>query len=396
MNSLAQGKPIVYVAVNYRLGGWGFLNGGHIQRYGVANLGLQDQRLGLQWTADNIAAFGGDPSRVTIWGESAGSISVFDQMLLYGGNNKYKGKALFRGAIMNSGSVVPAAPVNGTKGQAVFKAITDYTGCTNVFDKLGCLRKVPYAKYLAAVNSLPGIFSHDSVALSYLPRPDGVVLPYSPDIALQLGKYAAVPMLIGDQNDEGTLFSLVQTDISTTAQLVAYLKNVFFFNANLAQLTALVNSYPDDASAGSPFGTGPLYNIYPQFKRLAAMLGDLTFTLSRRLMLNAANQVYPNVPSWTFLNTYDTGVPVAGTFHSSDLNVNYGKVPGIPQMLTQNYYYSFIYNLDPNTPGQTTWPQWSSNKAMMEFTQTGASVITDDFRSAQYASLVATAPFLQI
>lgn len=69
--SVAQGTPILYVATNYRLGGWGFLGGKEIKEAGSSNLGLLDQRLALQWVADNIAKFGGDPSKVTIWGESA-------------------------------------------------------------------------------------------------------------------------------------------------------------------------------------------------------------------------------------------------------------------------------------------------------------------------------------
>src|SRR3954470_20019209 len=93
-SSLSEGKPIIFVAVNYRVGGFGFLAGKEILKDGSANLGLLDQRLGLQWVADNIAAFGGDPSKVTIWGESAGSISVLDQMALYDGDNTYKGKPL--------------------------------------------------------------------------------------------------------------------------------------------------------------------------------------------------------------------------------------------------------------------------------------------------------------
>jgi acetylcholinesterase len=78
--SLAQKKDVIYVAVNYRLGGFGYLPGSEILKNGSANLGLLDQRLGLQWTADTIAKFGGDPSKVTIWGESAGCLSVFNQM----------------------------------------------------------------------------------------------------------------------------------------------------------------------------------------------------------------------------------------------------------------------------------------------------------------------------
>ena len=102
--SIIQKQPIIVVTVNYRVGGYGFLAGKELHEEGSTNLGLLDQRLGLQWVSDNIEAFGGDPTKVTIWGESAGAISVFDQMAAYDGNNTYKGKPLFRGAMMNSGT----------------------------------------------------------------------------------------------------------------------------------------------------------------------------------------------------------------------------------------------------------------------------------------------------
>lgn len=121
--SVAQGKPIVFVAVNYRVGGFGFLPGKEILADGSANLGLLDQRLGLQWTAENVAAFGGDPDKVTIWGESAGAISVLDHMVMYDGDHTYKGKPLFRAGIMNSGSVVPADPVDCPKGQDIYDQV---------------------------------------------------------------------------------------------------------------------------------------------------------------------------------------------------------------------------------------------------------------------------------
>ncbi|KAF3154830.1 hypothetical protein EYR41_008857 [Orbilia oligospora] len=72
---------------------------------------LLDQRMGLEWVADNIAEYGGNPEQVVIWGLSAGSVSVLDQLVLYNGNNTYAGtgirKPLFHGAIMSSGSIIP-------------------------------------------------------------------------------------------------------------------------------------------------------------------------------------------------------------------------------------------------------------------------------------------------
>ena len=121
--SVGQGKPVIIVAVNYRVGGFGFMPGKEIMKDGSGNLGLLDQRLGLKWVADNIAAFGGDPNKVTIWGESAGAISVLDQMMLFDGDTSYKGKPLFRAGIMNSGSVTPADPLDCAKGQAIYDRV---------------------------------------------------------------------------------------------------------------------------------------------------------------------------------------------------------------------------------------------------------------------------------
>jgi carboxylesterase type B len=129
VDSVAKGKPIVFVAINYRIGGFGFLPGKEVLANRSANLGLLDQRLGLQWVADNVAAFGGDPDKVTIWGESSGSISVLDQMALYDGDHTYKGKPLFRATIMNSSSIAPVDPVDSTKAQAIYDTVSATALC---------------------------------------------------------------------------------------------------------------------------------------------------------------------------------------------------------------------------------------------------------------------------
>jgi carboxylesterase type B len=130
-------------------------------------------------------------------GESAGAISVYDHMVLYDGNHTYKGKPLFRGAIMNSGSIIPADLVDCPKGQAVYDAVVANANCNGpwVQDTLECLRNAPYEKLLYAMNSVPAFLSYTSVALSYLPRPDGKVLVQSPDVAALNGKIAKVDMI---------------------------------------------------------------------------------------------------------------------------------------------------------------------------------------------------------
>jgi carboxylesterase type B len=86
---------VIWVQIQYRLGPYGFLGGDAVQSDGTANAGLLDQRLALKWVQKHIAAFGGDPSRVTIWGGSAGGGSVINQMILHGGADD----SLFSGAI---------------------------------------------------------------------------------------------------------------------------------------------------------------------------------------------------------------------------------------------------------------------------------------------------------
>ncbi|KAI0142285.1 sterol esterase [Hypoxylon sp. NC0597] len=391
-NGVDQGKPFIFVSVNYRTGGFGFLGGKEVLADGASNLGLLDQRMGLEWVQDNIAAFGGDPEKVTIWGESAGAISVFDQMALYGGDNTYNGKKLFRAAIMNSGSVVPANPVDGVQAQNVYNTVVQEAGCASAADTLACLRSADYDTFLHAANSVPGILSYTSVALSYLPRPDGKVLPDSPDVLARNGQYAAVPMIIGDQEDEGTLFSLFQSNITNTDQLVDYISKIFFPGVDRDDVVGLVNSYDSSITAGSPFNTGILNNVYPEFKRLAAILGDMVFTLTRRIFLRVTLSANPNVPSWSYLASYDYGTPILGTFHASDiLQVFYGILPNYASKAIQSYYISFLYTMDPNDGTSSDfpqWPQWGQNQQLMQFWNNKSNLLADDFRKAaeQYIS----------
>ncbi|CEJ89675.1 hypothetical protein VHEMI05502 [[Torrubiella] hemipterigena] len=382
--AVSQNQSFVFVAVNYRVAGFGFLAGKQIAQDGSANIGLMDQRMGLQWVSDNIQAFGGDPSRVTIWGQSAGAISVFDQMALFGGNAKYKGRSLFQGAIMDSGSIIPTGPADGEQAQLVYDNVVRAAGCEGAPDSLRCLREVPYEKFYKAMDSQPNIFSYNSLALSYLPRPDGVILPDSPHVLAREGRYHAVPYIITDQEDEGTLFSPFQSNVTNTADLVQYLGDVFYSHAPKDALEELVCSYPDNPAAGSPFRTGQANEFYPGFKRMAAMLGDLAFTLMRRMTLEITSDVHPEVPSWSSLASYAYGVPNLGSSHLSDPAIFWG--PPSNETLIANsrtYYLNFLHNQDPNDGVMlsSTWPRWSDCKELMWFeSRNSTNLLSDDFR----------------
>ncbi|KAJ1563703.1 hypothetical protein HK405_001090, partial [Cladochytrium tenue] len=128
--STLAGKPVLGVSLNYRLTAFGFLWGSkELTAKGSANNGLRDQRLALRWIQENIAYFGGDPSKVTIWGESSGALSVGKQLIAYGGRDD----GLFRGAIMQSGGIVEKWPYNIANATAytedLYLNLTTTTGC---------------------------------------------------------------------------------------------------------------------------------------------------------------------------------------------------------------------------------------------------------------------------
>lgn len=292
--SITLDHPVIFVSVNYRVNGFGFLGGREMQEAGATNLGLRDQRLALHWVQENIAAFGGDPDKVTLIGESAGSISVFSHTIIEGGDNNRTGQPLFRGAIMHSGTVLPVDEVNSTQAQATYDQVVRKAGCSSSNSTLDCLRNVPYQTLWDAVNTLPIFFSYSSLALPFLPRPDPTddFYPVSPELAVEAGKYTRIPIIAGDQQDEGTLFSLAASNITTSDLLVEHVQ-MFYPAAKRIDIENLIATYPQDALAGSPFGTDNCTAIYPQYKRISALLGDAAFTLRRCEFLSVASRTQP-------------------------------------------------------------------------------------------------------
>lgn len=84
-NSVDLNKPMIVVSIQYRLSAWGFIGGAEALAEGATNIGYRDQRLALHWVQENVAAFGGDPEKVTLWGESSGAESIGAQLLAYNG-----------------------------------------------------------------------------------------------------------------------------------------------------------------------------------------------------------------------------------------------------------------------------------------------------------------------
>ena len=185
-NSVKIGKPIIGVSIAYRLSAWGFLNSQQVSGSGQTNLGLRDQRLGLHWLQENIAAFGGDPTKVTIWGESAGAGSVGWHLTAYNGRDDH----LFRAGIMESGNPVSYNSYRTNQQyQPLYDRVVKQAGCEKATDNLDCLRHVPY-------DELNDIFN-TSTATEWQPIVDGDFIARWASIQLSEGDFVKVPVIDG-------------------------------------------------------------------------------------------------------------------------------------------------------------------------------------------------------
>ncbi|KAL3480880.1 cholinesterase [Aspergillus californicus] len=347
------GKPFIAVTINYRLSTWGFLSSDEVTASGNTNLGLRDQRLALEWVSENIAAFGGDPDKVTIWGESAGGMSVGMHLTAYGGRDD----GLFRGAIMESGGSV-SSPQNTSAYQGMYDDIVRKVGCTG--DTLQCLREVPFAKLNAVLNSTTGDAAYD-----FWPTVDGDILQQSGSTQLDNQDFIKVPIIAGTNTDEGTSFA--PRGINTTEQFYSYLTDQGYnFPPDVA--SQVLSLYPDDPSQGIPgfLGSQRIPSRGLQWRRAAAFAGDISMHANRRRQCETWAGADLSAYCYRFNMRSGNSDYLSGAAHFEEvafvfnniagLGYHYGKpFAGMPDsyrelsVMMAGMWAGFIHDLDPNT-----------------------------------------------
>ncbi|MGI9577272.1 MAG: carboxylesterase/lipase family protein [Microthrixaceae bacterium] len=203
-------EDVVFVSINYRLGSIGFLELGGLdpELAGSGNAGLLDQVEALRWVRTNIAAFGGDPDNVTVFGESAGAMSV--SLLL----TMPSAKGLFAKAIAQSGAAGSARTIEHARADA-----TEFLARLDV-STVEQLQALPVEKLLGAHSALSAsrmadpdeVIARSGNPLAFLPfRPvaDGADVPTDPLGSLAEGSAAGIPVVLGTNLDEWKLFAMM-------------------------------------------------------------------------------------------------------------------------------------------------------------------------------------------
>ncbi|TFL04226.1 Alpha/Beta hydrolase protein [Pterulicium gracile] len=201
---------VIAVAIQYRLGLFGFLAGDEVKRGGQLNAGLLDQEFALRWVQEHIQKFGGDPNQVTIWGESAGGGSVLQHIIAHDGQTS---PPLFRAGITSSLFLPPQYSYAHEIPQALYEQVVIYAGCGDAENTLGCLR-VQDAPALAQINVVltsDGLFG----TWAFAPVVDGEFIMQPVKTALKQGKTNGAAVLSIVNSNEA--FHLTDPNASFTA-----------------------------------------------------------------------------------------------------------------------------------------------------------------------------------
>jgi len=286
-NFVRENPDVILVYIEYRLGIFGFFHLSHLPDGAdypdAQNLGLMDQMMALKWIHNNIAAFGGDPNNVTIFGESAGGGSVSLLPLIEGSHN------YFQRVIAQSGSVC----FSRSEAEAI--------ACTNeVMSALGCktvadLQKVDIGQLVEAA---------DAITLRVFPEKDGKYLPLDPYEAYANGAAKDLDFMQGCNKDELNYFMVCAGGPET---FMDFMNNRL--TKNITQLTAeergLVESFRKDIK-GEPYD--PICRLYDQIWFIAPVFRQ------------TENHVKAGGKSYNYYFTVESSIPMMKSGHAVELS----------------------------------------------------------------------------
>ncbi|KAJ9603768.1 hypothetical protein H2200_011954 [Cladophialophora chaetospira] len=333
--SFAANQDVVVVSINYRTNLYGFPGAPQLP-FDELNLGFLDQRFALAWIQRNIHAFGGDPAKVTIFGESAGGASV-DLLVL-----THPKRPPFRAAITESGTAVLYSGLQPKNNPQPWNAMVQAVNCSNASDILACVRAVPQPVLTSTIEHL---------ANEFRPVIDNITVPAHPETLRRSGKIAHVPILTGSNANEGRIFNLPSVNATSA---IPYITALFSISDQQAQ--ALASLYPIPSEYIS--------NAYEQISQIQT---DFIFTCPAGLQFNGTHAAKIMSPWRYFYNAsfanLNFGSVDLGVYHSSEIVSVFGTYPKVGttrhQVRLSQYMQSAWATFAKNPakgPGWKGWP----------------------------------------
>ncbi|KAJ7135504.1 carboxyesterase [Mycena crocata] len=358
---------LVAVGIQYRLGLLGFLSGSAIRKSSSAssNNGILDQRAAFEWIQRNIAAFGGDPTKVTIGGESSGAGSVALHLLAHGGEKNPP----FRAAVIQSAGLDSIYTDSHT--ELCFGNVTKQVGCDSASDIVSCLRKASLGSIVSAVNNKPS-------TCKYLPVIDGNYVVDIPTKLFAAGKFSKVPILAGHCAQDASIFVGKPETVITDADVATAVQKRYT-DLSTETLAAMLVTYPP-ASSTTPWTTQWERAMYAYME---SEMGCWDYYIGN-VSGKAAYNYRWDAPDPNLIASRGAYI---GAAHTSDLfylydGTNSGPSASVAQPVftafntTQDaiarkavaWWSSFAQTLDPNThavAGSPTWEPASKGSFMV-------------------------------
>jgi para-nitrobenzyl esterase len=361
---LAKRGDVVVVTINYRMGPLGFLRlneltNGKIPSTG--NEGMLDQVAALQWVRDNIAEFGGNPENVTIFGESAGGMSVGALLAMP------SARGLFQKAIPQSGSCNTAAPLDRANRTA--ERVLSKLGVTPTnIDAIQALTPAQLLKGTLADNGLPD----PSLGMAYQPVADGSVLPRLPLDVVADGSAAGVAVMVGSTLEEWKLFSAIERAVQQMDKNGLRARMAKRLTSDFAD--SVIETYESArARRGDPTTAPELF---------AAIETDRIFRIPGVRLAETQAKREQRVYSYIFTWKSPAMRGALGACHALELGFVFGtnNVPGMTAFAgsgpaaeklandMQDGWLAFARSGDPSSASLGNWPQYTeARRATMLF-----------------------------
>ena len=246
---------VILVTINYRLNIFGFLGSEELRQLDVESgstgtLGLQDQRLAMQWVQDNIVSFGGDVNAITLYGQSAGAGSISSHLSMK------KSQGLFSAVILESGGFAPWIAQNMTNAQKVYENVLQQSQCFN----LTCLQELSTSELYDISQLIQPVTN--ILPTAFIPAVDFVELFAHPWVTLSTGtNITNVPILLGTNADEGVSYLPATTPTTLTEFEFFYMLIRLFdfgeYREEIEELYLTNATYPEEYDS-----SGALYSEY--------------------------------------------------------------------------------------------------------------------------------------